>query len=68
MVGCFIVVAGAYLVSIDAKAKQKAIDSIKYQNLGIEAPINEDNFIVGFLKALWSFKAGLFMMGVSFCW
>ena len=53
---------------MDAKAKQKAQDSIKYENLGTEVPKNDDNFIVGFLKALWGFKAGLFMMGVSFCW
>ena len=51
---------------MDAKSKHQ--ETAKYQTLSGGNQKNKDNFIVDFFKALWGFKAGLFMMGVSFCW
>ena len=59
--------AGAYLVSMDAKTKHQPQESGKNQSVSGENRKNS-NFVVDFLRALWGFKAGLFMMGVSLCW
>jgi len=70
-IGCLIVLFGAYLISIDAKSRQKEEQDrqnlVDYQNGVLQQPKREF-FIVSFAKAIWGFKAGLFMMGVAFCW
>lgn len=70
---------GAYLISIDAKQRdakaktaQKKEDQVKYEGLGDNAGAvaepKKDFFLIGMLKAIWNFKAGLFMMFTGIAW
>jgi len=79
IIGCLIVVFGAYLISIDAKQRdakaktaQKKEDQVKYEGLGDNAGAvaepKKDFFLIGMLKAIWNFKAGLFMMFTGIAW
>jgi len=74
-----IVVFGAYLISIDAKQRDakakvanKKEEQVKYEGLGENAGAvsepKKEFFLIGVLKAIWNFKAGLFMMFTGIAW
>jgi len=68
--GCLIVVVGAYLISLDAKAKdeeKKKNDPAIHQHQ-IANKKNEEFFLISMVKAIWNFKAGLYMMGTGLAW
>jgi len=83
VLGCLIVLVGAYLISIDAKNKMAREKKEKMKkelmNADPEAAVfeeisnqkdskNQQCFLIELAKSIWSFKAGLYIMGVSLCW
>lgn len=76
VIGCLIVVFGAYLISMDAKKKdedklkggRKDSQQYKYEVGEESKPAKKEFFLLGVLKAIWNFKAGLFMMATGICW
>jgi len=83
VLGCLIVLVGAYLISIDAKNKmarekkekmKKELVNGDPEAANVDLVANEkdnmkkDCFLVDFGKSIWNFKAGLYIMGVSLCW
>lgn len=75
IIGCLIVVFGAYLISMDAKKKdeessknaKKDVSPSKYTPLEKTQP-EKEFFLVSVFKAIWNFKAGLYMMATGICW
>lgn len=73
---------GAYLISIDAKNKmaREKKEKLKKDLMNgdpeaLSIPTtpgkeshNKQCFLVELAKSIWSFKAGLYIMGVSLCW
>jgi len=77
LIGCLIVVFGAYLISMDAKKrdanKVKKEDQVKYEGLGENAggsapEEKKEFFLVSMVKSILNFKAGLYMMVTGIAW
>ena len=61
---------------MDAKKKdeektrggRKDSQQYKYDVVEESKPAKKEFFLIGMLKAIWNFKAGLFMMATGICW
>lgn len=52
-----------------ARGGRKDSQQYKYDVVGDESkPAKKEFFLVAMLKAIWNFKAGLFMMATGICW
>ena len=53
----------------DDKVPRKDSQQYKYQVAGEDSqPAKKEFFLIAMVKAIWNFKAGLYMMITGICW